>query len=145
MTTTLRNEAPNRCFGISHVRRILSAPTSEILLNRTRNQSRSVQDDTLLPPSDCGERDGPSSTSEAIARMEKVGWFLRYPARVPIFHHGDPANSVYIVRQGKLKLSLISRRGRSVVFRFAGAGDLLGLSAVLNHTDHQFLAQTLEP
>jgi CRP/FNR family transcriptional regulator len=77
--------------------------------------------------------------------MEKVGWLQRYPIRAHIFHHGDPANSVYIVRQGKLKLSLISRRGRCVVFRFAVAGDLLGLSAILNHTDHQFLAQTLEP
>src|SRR5579859_2426624 len=117
MTTTLRNEAPGRCFGTSHVRRILSAPTSEILLNTSRNRSRSVQDKTLLPPSDCGDRDGTSATSEAMARMEKVGGFLRYPARAPIFHHGDPAKSVYIVRQGKLKLSLISRRGRCVVFR----------------------------
>ena len=49
------------------------------------------------------------------------------------------------MRQGKLKLSLILCRGRCVVFRFAGPGDLLGLSAILNHTAHQFLAHTLEP
>jgi CRP-like cAMP-binding protein len=31
-----------------------------------------------------------------------------------------------------------------VVFRFAVAGDVLGLSAVLNQTDHEFRAETLE-
>jgi CRP/FNR family transcriptional regulator len=104
-----------------------------------------VHDETPLLQVDYAKRDVPSSSTAAIARLEKLGWLQRYPARAPIFHHGDPANSVYIVRQGKLKLSLISRKGRCVVFRFAVAGDLLGLSAILNHTDHQFLAQTLEP
>jgi len=32
-----------------------------------------------------------------------------------------------------------------VVFRFAVAGDVLGFSAVLNQTDHEFRAETLEP
>jgi CRP/FNR family transcriptional regulator len=80
-----------------------------------------------------------------IAKLEHVGRLSHYTARAAVFQHGDPANSIYIVRQGKLKLSLNSRRGRCVVFRFAVSEDLLGLSAVLNQTDHEFLAQTLEP
>ena len=96
-------------------------------------------------PIELGKGAGPSSNAAAIAQLEQVGRVSHYPARAAVFPHGDPANSIYIVRHGKLKLSLNSRRGRCVVFRFAVAEDLLGLSAVLNQSDHEFLAQTLEP
>jgi len=142
---TITYEGPEGCSGFSPFGPLLSTPTAGILLNWNGNRRRSVRNGKLLFAVDSAERDGPSSTTGAIARLEKVGRIRRYPTRSPIFHHGDPANFVYIVRQGRLGLSLVSRRGRCVVFRFAVSGDLLGLSAILNHTDHQFLAQTLEP
>jgi len=86
-----------------------------------------------------------NSNAQVVAQLEKVGRVHRYPARAAVFHQGDPANFMHIVRQGRLKLSLITRRGRGVVFRFAVPGDLLGLSAVLNLTGHEFTAQTLDP
>ena len=106
---------------------------------------RSMQGPEFSLPFERGKGSGSSSNAGAIAQLERVGRCNHYPARAAVFQHGDPANSIYIVRQGKLKLSLNSRRGRCVVFRFAVAEDLLGLSAVLNQTDHEFLAQTLEP
>ena len=104
-----------------------------------------MQSRTRLFPIECGKGSGLSSNAGAIAQLEHVGRLSHYPSRKAVFQHGDPANSIYIVRQGRLKLSLNSRRGRCVVFRFAVAEDLLGLSAVLNQTDHECLAQTLEP
>ena len=139
-----RNETPRRGFTNPHIGP-LCVPTSGILSKSRPTLTESVRGGTLLLPLDCADLDGHGSRGGAIAQIEEVGCLQRYPGRAPIFHHGDPATSVYIVRQGKLKLSLISYGGRCVVFRFAVPGDLLGLSAILNHTDHQFLTQTLEP
>lgn len=139
-----RNETPRRCFTNPHIGP-LCVPTSGILSKSHHTRTESVRGETLSLPLECADLDGHRSRGEVIAQIEKVGCLQRYPERTPIFHHGDPATSAYIVRQGKLKLSLISCGGRCVVFRFAVPGDLLGLSAILNHTDHQFLSQTLEP
>lgn len=98
-----------------------------------------------MDPTDCGKQSAPNSSAGAIAQLERIGGLRRYPARVAVFHHGDPAESVYLVRKGKLKLSVFTRTGHCMVIRFAVAGDLLGLSAVLNQINHEFLAQTLEP
>lgn len=142
---TIAHEEAQCSPQLSPMGPLRSATRAEIVLNWSHSQRRSVQDKKLSFPVDCADHEGVNASSRAIARMEKIGWIQQYPARAHIFHHGDPAKSVYIVRQGRLKLSLISRKGRCVVFRFAGAGDLLGLSAILNQTNHQFLAQTLEP
>jgi CRP/FNR family transcriptional regulator len=115
------------------------------LLNRNDDQSQPIKRQPFRFPIGFDDHCCPRSNIAAIAQLERVGRSVPFPARAAVFHQGDPANSVYVVRQGRLKLSLVSRRGRCVVFRFAVAGDLLGFSAVLNQIDHEFLAQTLEP
>ena len=104
-----------------------------------------MEGQTIILSAGYGERKSSSPDAEAIAQLERVGRLHQYPARAVVFHHGDPAQAVCMVRKGKLKLSVFSRKGRCIVIRFAVAGDLLGLTAVLNHIDHEFVAQTLEP
>jgi CRP-like cAMP-binding protein len=139
------NEARKNCCKIAGSALPLDALRVESLPTWDHKKIRSTQSHTLLFPIEGGKSSSPSSNAKAIAQLEHVGRFCHYPARTAVFQYGDPANFIYIVRQGKLKLSLNSRRGRCVVFRFAVAEDLLGLSAALNQTDHEFLAQTLEP
>lgn len=136
-----RNELPQPCFSVPQMEPRLNAPTPGMLIN----WGLPVQGPKPRLSADRAERDDRGPGAEAIACMEKLGFQQQYPSRTPIFHYGDPALSVYVVRRGKLKLSLLSRKGRSVVFRLAGPGDLLGISAILNHTDHQFLSETIEP
>jgi len=140
-----RNDATDPCSRNPQMGPRLSVPSSGTLRNWSYNRRSTIQDDKQSLPESCFEHDDRGSSTAAIARIENVGWLQRYPVRASVFHHGDPANSIYIVREGKLKLSLLSRRGSCVVFRLAVPGDCLGLSAILNHTDHQYLAQALEP
>jgi CRP/FNR family cyclic AMP-dependent transcriptional regulator len=67
------------------------------------------------------------------------------PTRTTIYFEGDPVQSLHFVDRGKLKLSLSSHRGHSVIVRFASPGDFLGLSAVLSHATHEFMAETVKP
>jgi len=145
MTVSQAHEASQSCFTTMD----MGSPPAAQAMRRptTLDQSHgwSMQGQPIMFPTDCGECNCPSSNAGAISQLEKAGQLHPYAARIAVIHHGEPANSVYIVRRGKLKLSLISRRGRCVVFRFAVPGDLLGFNSVLNQTDHEFAAQTMEP
>ena len=66
------------------------------------------------------------------------------PGGAIVFGEGDLADRVYFVRSGQVKLFTSSRNGRSAIFRFAGAGDLLGLSAILNGSAFECTARAIE-
>src|SRR6201984_1574108 len=97
-----RNEATDPCFRIPRMEPRLSAPTSEVFPSWSYSRTPTTQEDKHSFPEDCFEHDDPSLCKGAIAHMENLGWLQRYPARAAVFHHGDPANSIHIVRQGKL-------------------------------------------
>jgi CRP/FNR family transcriptional regulator len=145
MTNIQTNNARKACFKIVDTVPSLGSLRTENPANWDHKKVRSTPGPTFSSPIQRAKGSGSSSNAGAIGQLEQIGRVSHYPARTAVFQHGDPANSIYLVREGKLKLSLSSRRGRCVVFRFAVAEDLLGLSAVLNQTDHEFLAQTLEP
>jgi CRP-like cAMP-binding protein len=49
-----------------------------------------------------------------------------------IFAQDDPADSVFFVQRGRVKLSVVSERGKEAVVGFLGAGDFIG-EACLGH------------
>ena len=145
MKISQTQEARQSCFRTMDMGWSPTAQTMRRPSSWNHSQGWSMQGQPIMFPVDSSQYDSPGSNPGAIEQLERVGQLHRYAARIAVIHHGEPAHSVYVVRQGKLKLSLISRRGRCVVFRFAVPGDLLGFSSVLNQTDHDFAAQTMEP
>ena len=71
-----------------------------------------------------------------------MGTVVRMEAREPLFHEGDPADLVYSVTRGMLKLYKLLPDGRRQVMGFVQAGDFLGLSPA---EEHGFTAEALEP
>jgi len=51
---------------------------------------------------------------------------LEYGANRNIFLQGDPADSVFYLRQGKVKLSVTSQQGKEAIVAVLGAGDFFG-------------------
>src|SRR5712691_9945368 len=49
-----------------------------------------------------------------------------------IFTQDDPADSVFFIQKGRVKLSVVSERGKEAVVGFLGASDFIG-EACLNH------------
>ena len=49
-----------------------------------------------------------------------------------LFSEGDEAAAAYLIDVGLVRVSASTLEGRSVVFRFAGPGDCLGLSSLLD-------------
>jgi CRP-like cAMP-binding protein len=51
---------------------------------------------------------------------------LEYSTDRSIFWQGDPADSVFFLRQGKVKLTVTSREGKEAIIAVLGGGDLFG-------------------
>jgi CRP/FNR family transcriptional regulator, cyclic AMP receptor protein len=50
----------------------------------------------------------------------------RYGPKKPIFVQGEPADSIYYIEKGKVKLTVLSRRGKEAVVAILGEGDFMG-------------------
>jgi CRP/FNR family cyclic AMP-dependent transcriptional regulator len=49
-----------------------------------------------------------------------------YPKAEPVFSQGDPADAVFFVQRGKVKLSVLSRQGKQAVVALLAPGDFFG-------------------
>ena len=68
----------------------------------------------------------------------------KVPAREMIFDKGDPATELFVVRSGKVKVSVPCEDGREIIFDIFGPGDIFGEIAVLEGTEHQATTTALE-
>jgi CRP/FNR family cyclic AMP-dependent transcriptional regulator len=64
-------------------------------------------------------------SSSGVARVTDA-----YPAGKVMFAQGDPADSVYYIQQGGVKLSVLARTGREAVVGMLGPGDFVGEGAL---------------
>jgi CRP/FNR family cyclic AMP-dependent transcriptional regulator len=68
-----------------------------------------------------------------------------YPAGAILFMEGEPARGVYIVCDGRVKLLTTNSDGKTLIFKIAKAGEVLGLNAALAGTPHEITAEALQP
>ena len=56
-----------------------------------------------------------------------LGRTLRhYRPKQAVFSQGDPADAVFYIRQGKVRLSVVSKQGKEATIALLGSGDFLG-------------------
>lgn len=68
-----------------------------------------------------------------------------YPKGSTIFMQGQISNGIYMLCQGRVKLSTCSREGKVIILHIAEAGEILGLSAAVSDFVHVATAEVLEP
>lgn len=68
-----------------------------------------------------------------------------YPKGSTLFMQGQPSNGVYILCQGRVKLSTGSRDGKVIILHIAEPGEILGLSSTITDSVHIATAEVLEP
>jgi CRP/FNR family cyclic AMP-dependent transcriptional regulator len=59
---------------------------------------------------------------------------LQYPANSRVFAQGDPADAVFYIQKGRVKLTVVSKQGKEATVALLGAGDLLGEESITS--DH---------
>jgi CRP/FNR family transcriptional regulator len=83
--------------------------------------------------------------AEAQAQFSAIAMDISYPRGTRLFVEDETPKSIFVVCSGRIKLSVASREGKTVILRIAGAGDLLGLSAALSGNTHEMSAEVIEP
>lgn len=63
---------------------------------------------------------------ETIVGVVSAGGVLEYAADRPIFRQGDPADSVFHLRKGRVKLSVTSQQGKEAIVAIFGHGEFFG-------------------
>jgi CRP/FNR family transcriptional regulator, cyclic AMP receptor protein len=81
---------------------------------------------------------------EAQERWKTLGAELEYSRGDVFFHEGQPSQCVFIILSGRVKLSVTSRDGKTMILRLAEAGDVLGLSAAMNAGDYEVSAEAFD-
>ena len=63
---------------------------------------------------------------EFLAKIEGGKTIRKYTPKKAIFRQGEPADSIFYIEKGKVKLGVVSDRGKEAVVAILGPGDFLG-------------------
>ena len=67
-----------------------------------------------------------------------------YPRNTILFAEGRPVRGVYLLCDGRAKLSICAEGGKRLTLRVAGPGEVLGLGAALSNTPYEITAELLD-
>jgi CRP/FNR family transcriptional regulator, cyclic AMP receptor protein len=81
----------------------------------------------------------------ALARLDAITSSATYPRGAILFVEGQEPRGVYIICNGRVKLFEASASGRTVIFRIAESGEIIGLPSTLSAKPYELTAEALEP
>ncbi|MGO8986105.1 MAG: Crp/Fnr family transcriptional regulator [Terriglobales bacterium] len=95
-----------------------------------------------LSPIDKAYCELPPVVAEAL---EQESLTTSYPTGAVLFAEGQSPRGVFIVRKGRVKLSVCGSDGRTLILRIVEAGCPLGVAAVVSGRPYEATAETQEP
>ena len=79
-----------------------------------------------------------------IQELGALEFTTSYPSDATLFVEGQTPRGLFVVLRGRVKLSVSSRDGRTLILRIAEAGEVLGISACVSSHPYEATAETLE-
>jgi CRP/FNR family transcriptional regulator, cyclic AMP receptor protein len=86
--------------------------------------------------------DFPPAVAEAL---EQEALTTTYPTGAVLFAEGQAPRGVFIVRRGRVKLSICGSDGRTLILRMVDAGCPLGVASAVSGRQYEATAETQEP
>lgn len=80
----------------------------------------------------------------AMKAFEAMKITTSYPKGTALFVEGEPTNGIYMLCQGKVKLSTHSADGKALILRISEPGEVLGLSSTIAGQPHVATAEVIE-
>jgi CRP/FNR family transcriptional regulator, cyclic AMP receptor protein len=81
----------------------------------------------------------------AMNALDGVKFTSGYPKGAVLFAEQEAPRGVFILCKGRVKLTINSSEGKTVILRIADPGEVLGLHAVVSGQPYHASAETLEP
>jgi len=95
-----------------------------------------------LAPADKTFCDLPPAVADAL---EQEALTTTYPTGAVLFAEAQAPRGVFIVRRGRVKLSICGSDGRTLILRIVDSGCPLGVAAVVSGRQYEATAETQEP
>jgi CRP/FNR family transcriptional regulator, cyclic AMP receptor protein len=82
--------------------------------------------------------------TSALTVFNEVKSNLVRPRNTVLFREGQPARGVFVLCEGRAKISVCSESGKRLTLRIAVPGEVLGLSAALSGSPYEVTAELLD-
>ncbi len=96
---------------------------------------------------DCGQRSERvfcDLPPDALETFDGIKSARAYPKGTVLFREGQAARGMFLLCQGRVRLSICSENGRRMTLRIANRGEVLGLSASLSGGCYEITAEALD-
>ena len=80
----------------------------------------------------------------ALQTFETIKYATTYPKGAVLFVEGQVPHGIFVLCKGRVKLSIHSSDGKTLVLKIAEPGEVLGLSANVSGTPYELTAVTLD-
>jgi CRP/FNR family transcriptional regulator len=80
-----------------------------------------------------------------LAALDAISSSATYPKDAILFVEGQEPRGVFVLCNGRVKLSTNSADGKSIIARIAEPGELVGLPGTLSGKPYELTAEALEP
>lgn len=82
--------------------------------------------------------------AQSLKDFDEIKSLASYRRNTVLFAEGRPVRGIYILCDGRAKLSICSDTGRRLTLRIAGPGEVLGMGAALSNTPYEITAELLD-
>lgn len=82
--------------------------------------------------------------ADALEAFDSIKSLTQYARGTILFREGNSARGVFVLCEGRAKLSVCSESGKHLTLRVAGPGEVLGLSASLSGGPYEVTAEILD-
>ncbi len=92
-----------------------------------------------------GQRAFCALPTAALTSLDKLKYTTAYPRGAVLFVEGQAPRGLFVLCQGRVKLSICASDGKTLILRIAEPGEVLGLGATVSGKPYEATAETQEP
>ena len=82
--------------------------------------------------------------AESLKAFDEIKSTTSFPRGTVLFAEGRSVRGIYILCDGRAKLSICSDAGKRLTLRIASAGEIFGLGATLSNTPYEITAELMD-
>lgn len=81
----------------------------------------------------------------SLADLDRIAHTTSFPEGAVIFVEGQVPRGVYVLCQGRMKLTTTNRDGKTLIMRIVQPGEILGLQSMVTGKPYELTVETLQP
>jgi CRP/FNR family transcriptional regulator, cyclic AMP receptor protein len=81
----------------------------------------------------------------ALLNLETIKYAAAYPKGAVLFVEGQSPRGIFVLCKGRVKMSICSTDGKTLILKIAEPGEVLGLSATVSGKPYELTAETIDP